>query len=209
MGLQAFISEKFLQHTINRDTVPWILRCKRGTSDQITCPALLSILRDPAPEQVQDLNRAMIGVNAGAADLHQTVSQRFVWCQVELAIAVIPEIVFGYPPGLQPVGTDYAATLHVFDHQVVADGVEFVNVIARLISGFESFIEFKIEDFKTKAKTGRQVNFVTCQANTVSGLRKAINGRLPGKSRTINRAFQNHLCPPQVPKWGPVNKRSL
>ena len=106
----------------------------------------------------------MIAMNTGSAQLNNLVSQRFVGCKVEFARAVVSGICRSCGSSLQTIGADNLFGRRVLDDQVIADGVEFIGVEPCEVRGFQTLLQFKVEDYETQTESCLLLPFVGCQA---------------------------------------------
>lgn len=83
------------------------------------------------PDQADDRAVAVVGVHTGAADLDQAGPDRVERVDRELALGVQPSGGRGPLGRQQPVGADDLPGHRVADQQMVAVGVEGVDVVAR------------------------------------------------------------------------------
>src|SRR6266571_8119089 len=136
------------QLLIHRYAFHRILRCKRATSDEETRVSLERVTRDAAPEQMQHIEIAVLSMRACPAQLDHFAAQWFVGREVKLALAVIADTRCGTRAGLQSIRTDDFASRQLFDDQVIAELVEWIDVGSGGIRFGQSFAELEIENLK-------------------------------------------------------------
>src|SRR6266487_4599524 len=112
------------QLLIHRHAFHRILRCKRATSDEETRVSLARVTRDAAPEQMQQIEIAVLSMHACSAQLDHFAAQWFVGCEIKLALAVIADVRRSASAGLQSICANELICRDVFDDQVVANVVE-------------------------------------------------------------------------------------
>src|SRR5947207_5170700 len=95
------------QQLIHCHAFRWILRCKRAASDKKTRVSLARVTRDAAPEQMQQIEIAVLSMHTCPAQLDHFAAQWFVGREVKLALAVIADIRCGTRAGLQSIFADY------------------------------------------------------------------------------------------------------
>src|SRR5439155_10517389 len=105
-----------------------ILRCKRATSDEESRVSLARVTRDTAPEQMQQIEIAVLSMHACPAQLDHFTAQWFVGREVKLALAVIADVRRGTRAGLQSIRADDFICRDVFDDQVVANIIETIDI---------------------------------------------------------------------------------
>jgi len=71
--------------------------------------------------------------------------------EIEKLIAVIAQILLGDAAGLQAIGADEFAGLELADHEVVAKGIEGIDVQAIAVGDGKAFLQFQIENEITEA----------------------------------------------------------
>ena len=69
-----------------------ILRVQGAAAHHVASAIHEDIARQSAPQQVKDIRRAVVAVNARAAQFGDLRSQRFVRSEVKLLLAVIAEV---------------------------------------------------------------------------------------------------------------------
>src|SRR6266480_913962 len=136
------------QLLIHRRAFNRVLRSERTASDQKSPSAFDCICGDAAPEKMQQIEIAMLGVHAGATQLDHFAAQWFVGREVKLALAVIADIRCGTRAGLQSICADDFASRQLFDDQVIAELVEWIDVGSGGIRFGQSFAELEIENLK-------------------------------------------------------------
>lgn len=123
---------------------------------------------DPGPDEADDRAVAVVGVDAGAADLDEAGADRVERGEVELALGVQASGDRGPFRRQQPVGADDLAGERVADEQVVAVRVEGVDVEAGLRGGQQG-AELTGEDVVPQALRGSYVVLVTGEGDGVAG----------------------------------------
>ena len=82
----------------------------------------------PAPEQVQQIEVAMVGVHAGATQLDHFAAKWFVRREIEFPLAVVSE----FAAASWPVCNRYVPTTSLvrdfFDDQVIAELIEWIDI---------------------------------------------------------------------------------
>src|SRR5881392_2054167 len=136
------------QLLIHRYAFHRILRCKRATSDEETRVSLARVTRDAAPEQVQQIEIAVLSMHACPAQLDHSAAQWFVGREVKLALAVIADIRCGSRAGLQSICANDFICRDVFDDQVVANVVEKIDVEPGEMRLHQALVEFEIKNLK-------------------------------------------------------------
>src|SRR5262249_8638195 len=91
---------------------------------------VLHIADDPAPDEGDDGTAAVVGVDAGAADLHEVATDRGLAGEVELAGGVQAPGALGLFGAEEAVGADGLARGLLPYEQVVAVLVELVGVVS-------------------------------------------------------------------------------
>ena len=122
----------------------------------------------PGPDQADDRAVAVVGVDAGTADLDQPGADSGQRSEVELALRVEPSGDRGALGRQQPVGADDLAGLRVADQQVVAVGVEGVDVEAGL-RGVQEGAHLPGEDVVAQPLCGPDIGLVLGQGDGVAG----------------------------------------
>lgn len=146
-GAEARFDEVFgLQGFVHGGAEVFVLRRDGIATEQIARFGAGGVDGQALPEAVQDEGVAEIDVDAGAAELEDFFAHRIVGGEIEELIAVIAEILRGGFPGLQAIGADELAGFQIADHEVVAEGVEGIDVQAGAFGGGEAFAQFEIED---------------------------------------------------------------
>jgi len=148
------------------------LRVDGRTTDEIAEPHVLSILRDASPEQCEHFRRAMLAIDAGAAEFENAGAERLVGSETEFLFGVITVMARGGRAGLHAVGANDAAGgivfECVFDEQVFAAIVEAVAVEAGAVGAFETFAEFEVEDAEAQAAGGVALLGSFCEGHAVT-----------------------------------------
>src|SRR5215470_9329456 len=101
----------------------------------------------------------MLAVNARSAEFYQAWPKRLVRSEVELALAVVSEILSGSYARLQPISADNSFRGNMDDDQMIADGVKFVVIVTGDVGGLQPFVQLQVEYFKTQAQCGRKLVF--------------------------------------------------
>src|SRR5439155_24191304 len=107
------------QLLIHRRAFNRVLRSERTASDQKSRSAFDCIYGDAAPEKMQQIEIAMLGVHAGATQLDHFAAQWFVGREVKLALAVIADIRCRQLTGLQAIGADNGSRREFLDDQMI------------------------------------------------------------------------------------------
>src|SRR5438034_10185620 len=94
------------QQLIHCHALHRILRCKRAASDEKTRVSLARVTRDAAPEQMQQIEIAVLSMHACPAQLDHFTAQWFVGREVKLALTVIADARRGVNAGLQSICAD-------------------------------------------------------------------------------------------------------
>src|SRR5437763_14922895 len=101
---------------------------------------------------MQDVGRAMIAVNARAAQFNDLRSDSLVGRKIELAFAVITEVGRSGGASLQAISSNHLPGACVFNDQVIASAVKLVPILARVKRASQALIQFEIENFKTQTE---------------------------------------------------------
>ncbi len=141
-----------------------VLGGERAAADEVACALVARVGADPLPQQVENREIAMAGVDARAPQFEDLTAGGIEGREVEFALAVVAQPVAGALPGLQPISAHDAAVGRVLDDQVVADLVEGVSVQAGVVRLDQAFVEFEIEDLEAQRLRGSQVGTAGCQA---------------------------------------------
>ena len=151
-GAEAGFNEVFaFESLVHGDAVVFILRGDGIAAEEIACFDASGVDGQALPEHVQDEGIAEIEVDAGAAEFEHLLADGVVRREIEKLIAVVAEIGGGGFTGLQAISADKFGGFEVADHEVVAEGIEGIDVQAGTFGGGEAFAEFEIEDEKAKA----------------------------------------------------------
>src|SRR5437773_10637825 len=116
------------QQLIHRHAFHRILRCKRVASDEKTRVSLASVTRDAAPEQMQQIEIAVLNMHACAAQLDHFTAQWFIRREIKLALAVIADVRCGVNASLQSICANDFNCRDVFDDAVLAILVETIDI---------------------------------------------------------------------------------
>ena len=151
-GAEARLDEMLVfEGLVHGDAVVFVLGRDGVAAKEITGFHAHGIHGQALPEHVKDEGIAEIEVHAGAAEFEHFVADGIVGSEIEKLIAVIAEIGGGSVAGLQAIGADELGGFQVADHEVVAEGIEGIDVQAGALGGGEAFAEFKIKDEIAKA----------------------------------------------------------
>jgi hypothetical protein len=86
------------------------------------------VVCDPAPKEVQQVEVPVICMHTGAAELDYFPTQGFVGREIEFALAVVADVCDRALAGLQAVGAHDFSRRDVLDYQVLADGIERIDI---------------------------------------------------------------------------------
>jgi hypothetical protein len=151
-GAEAGFDEVFVfESLVHGHAVVFILGRDGIAAEEIAGFDTSGVDGQALPEHVQDEGVAKIEVDAGAAEFQHLLADGVVGREIEKLIAVVAEIGGGGVPGLQAIGADKFGSVEVADHEVVAEGIEGIDVQAGTFGGGEPFAKFKIEDEIAKA----------------------------------------------------------
>jgi hypothetical protein len=142
---------------VHGHAVVFILGGDGAAADEVAGVVAGGVDGDAFPEGVEDHDVAVVDVNAGAAEFEEFAADRFVDGEVEDLIAVVTKIAAGDVTGLQAIGADEFARLDVTNHEVIAEGIERVDIEAGALAGGETFAEFEIKDVEAEALAFDQV----------------------------------------------------
>lgn len=131
-------------------------------------PGALHVAGEAGPDEGDDGAVAVVGVDAGAADLDQVGTDGGEGGEVELAFGVEAPCDGGTLRGQQPVGADDLLALLVDDEEVVAVGVEGIDVEAGL-GPVQAGAELAGEDLVAQALGGAYLVLVAGEAYGVAG----------------------------------------
>src|SRR5215471_17783863 len=107
ISAQDILNLPVMNAVIHSVSTCWILRSHGRTADQITRSARKSVLCNASPQQIQDIGRPMVSMNTCSAQFYKFSSKLFVRRKIELALAVITQILCSDYPSLQAVGSDH------------------------------------------------------------------------------------------------------
>ncbi len=131
------------------------------------------------PDEADDGAVAVVGVDAGAADLDEARADRVEGGEVELALRVEPSGDGGALGRQQPVGADHLPGDRVADEEVVAVGVEGVDVQAGLGAG-QVGAHLPGEDVVPQPLRGTHIVLVSGERDGVAGRRVGLRGTVEG-----------------------------
>ena len=144
------------------------LRVERTAADEIAAPGAMRVLRDGLPQEKDDGRRAVVTVDAGAAQFEKPVGLREVGREVELPRAV--EAPVSARTALHPVGPDHPAAALLNDQQMLHHVIELVliNSIGRGRTG--PMAQLEMENFMPQAQRAAHLRRVHGQADFVAGI---------------------------------------
>ena len=146
-GAKARFDEVFgLQGVVHGGAEIFVLRRDGIATEEIARFGAGGVDGQALPEAVEDEGVAKIDVDAGAAELEEFFANGIVGCEIEKLVAVVAEILGGGFAGLQAIGADELGGFEIADHEVVAEGIEGIDVQAGALGGGEAFAKFEIED---------------------------------------------------------------
>lgn len=131
------------------------------------------------PDEADDGAVAVVGVHAGAPDLDESRADRVERAHVELALRVEPAGDRGALRGQQAVGADDLVGQRVTDQQVIAVGVEGVDVEPRLRRGQQG-AHLPGEDVVPQPLRGPDVGLGTSEGDGVTGGGQGLRGAVEG-----------------------------
>ena len=137
-----------LQFLIHRRGFNRVLGTDRTASDQKSSIPLDCVAGNTTPEKVKQVEIAMLGMHAGAAQLNRFTAKRFVRRKIEFPLAIIAEIRRRQLASLQPISADDVAGRDFLDNQVIAEFIKWIDIEPGRIRFGQSFTEFQVEDLK-------------------------------------------------------------
>src|SRR5205823_9270855 len=155
------------QLLIHRYAFHWILRCKRAASDEKTRVSLERVTRDAAPEQMQQIEIAVLNMHACAAQLDHFTAQWFIRREIKLALAVIADVRCSANAGLQSICANDFICRDVFDDQVVANVVEKIDVEPGEMRFHQALVQFEVKNLKPQPLGATHLFRVLRQAHRV------------------------------------------
>lgn len=160
---------------------------------------LAGVVCDSAPEQREDVEVAVLLVDAGASEFENLRADRFERGEIKFLSAVEAEVLGGAIPGLHAVGADDFPV--EFNEEMVACGVVGVFVTEGEEGRFEALFEFEVEDEEAQGLSGADVILSGGEAHgvllcgggaredaTADGGRFWCGGRCGGGERSEGRA---------------------
>lgn len=126
--LQLRPNEMFVsQSSIHCRAFLRILRTQRAASDQEARSASDGVLRDPAPEEMEQVEIPMRDVHTRATELDDFAAHWFVGREIKLSLAVVTPIRRRQWPCLQTIRSDDVTRRDLFNDQVIAAFVERIG----------------------------------------------------------------------------------
>ena len=162
----------------------WVLRRQRTASNQVTAIALPAIDTDASPQQTEHGEIAMLLMHAGASKFDEFIANRLERFEQEFLRAVIAAIAGRARAGLQAIRPDDFAGRRVFHQKMIANFIKVIGIQASREGMLEAFVEFEIENQKTKRLRG---------ANFLRGARQAQRVR-PVILRAGQDPVANGIC---------------
>jgi hypothetical protein len=123
----------------------------------------------------------MSSVNACPAEFYELGPKRFVGSKVELALAVVSQVLFSRFAGLKAVGTNYPPCRDVLNNEVIANRIKFVFIVTGNVGGLQSFVQFQVEYFETQAQSCSKLFIAERKPGEIGSMAKfeASEGSLP------------------------------
>jgi hypothetical protein len=106
-------------------------------------------------------------MDAGATQFHNLVSKRFIRRELKLTLTVVTEIGLRHWSGLKTIGADHFPGSDVLDDEMVADRIEFIEIMAARIGGLQAFVQFDIENLKAQTEGGQSVTLIGSVSNRI------------------------------------------
>ena len=162
-----------------------ILACQRAATDEETELVGFGELRDLLPQQVEDGQVSMISMDAGPSQLEDLRAPRLKDLEIEFLFAVVSKVPSCGDSGLEAVGAYDASGFLVADDQMLADWIVSILVQMRQIRMVKAFVQFHIENLKTKLLGGldfgrRDGQFASVSRGRNHGIHQVIV-QLPGQ----------------------------
>src|SRR5581483_10838440 len=104
-----------------------------------------SVLNDPVPQEKQDFTRPMFARNANASELNHRILEMPVRREIEFTLTVIAGINRDCTACLQSVSSDYFSRLALFNNQMIANRIIFIDVLTGSVCAVESLVQHKVE----------------------------------------------------------------
>src|ERR1051325_4852813 len=121
-----------------------------AATEEITNVVLANLFGDRLPHKRDQRPVAKVLARARAAELHQFALKFFDVAEIELLFRVKADMSARLFAAQQSVGADDLAAAQLADDQMLAIGIELVNVQAALVGGRQAFMQFQIEDIEAK-----------------------------------------------------------
>ena len=106
----------------------------------------------------------MFSMHARAPEFDYLRAVAFVRMKTKLPLTIIPNIRRREPASLQPIGSDDFALRDIFNDQVIADLVEWIDVKPCEMRFRQAFVELEIENLKPQPLGAPYVPRVSRQA---------------------------------------------
>ena len=110
------------------------------------------VIRNTPPKHVQQPEIAMFRMHARAPELDYLRAVAFVRPKTKFPLTIIPSVRRRDLARLQPICSDDFAVRHIFDDQVIADLVEWIDVKPCDMRFRQAFVEFA-EEMVQRIKT--------------------------------------------------------
>src|SRR5215471_19465138 len=105
-------------------------------------------MSNTTPEELEQIEIAMRGVHASAAQLDHFAAKRFVGREIKFALAVVTKIRRRELAGLQAIRANNPATGNLLHDQMIAEFVERIDIQTGRVRLAQSFAQFEVKNLK-------------------------------------------------------------
>jgi len=157
-----------LRFAERRPAVGGRLRVERTAADEVTASGAVRVFGNGLPEEQDDRRRAVVAVDAGAAQFEEPVGLRKVRSEVEFPGAV--ETAARARAALEAVGPDHATGTLVEHQQMLHHVIKLIvtQSVGRRRAG--AMAEFKVENLVPQAQGAPHLGRVPGQSDLVTGV---------------------------------------
>jgi len=137
----------------------------------------------------------MLAMYGRAAKFDDGIAQGLIRREIELARAVVTQVSRGGNSGLQPIRPHDLMGSAILDDEVVANGIEFVGIVAVFVSRFEALPKFEVEYEKSQPVSRFEVveRFGKAQPVGTGGQIQTVFARRLRDARRLR--FSEEECP--------------